>query len=336
MGEGSWFGAFVASSCILLAMGRSETKVTSLGLWNKKKLTHSLFLDLDRSRCRVYSVWFVSNMVSRNWGVQVGSRKEKVTCWYHRLAKTSSQLSSQMWTWPCVSPTDCMCVFSPFLQDLNYRELLIRSLTRTDKGFCACGRQIGQTGSQEPWEVDSTIMPSLRMRKCRSRKAEELAPSHSKINCWDLLIVGHKSKEKRVSQCRWAYESLETCQLWPWKSDREAGWSAAWRALICHGLPYPCEQYGAVEAEKRPALWGYASGLSVVHQSKENPWSHCFCFIHISPGKVGICSLSPDVGLASIVLHVHVPLGRPTRHWEPSSQQLCDPSKSLSVWGPPL
>lgn len=95
----------------------------------------------------------------------MGSRKEKVNCLYHSLAKTSSQLSSQMWTRPCASPTDCMCVFSSFLQDPNYRVLLIRSLTLTDKGFCASGGQIGQTGSQEPWEVDSTIMPILRMRK---------------------------------------------------------------------------------------------------------------------------------------------------------------------------
>lgn len=86
-----------------------------------------------------------------------------------------------------------MCVFSPFLQDANYRQLLIRSLMLTDKGFCASGGHIGQTGSQEQWEVDSTIMPSLRMRKCRSRKSEELAPSHSKdkmlrfVNSWPQI-----------------------------------------------------------------------------------------------------------------------------------------------------
>ena len=67
----------------------------------------------------------------------------------------------------------------------------------------------------------------------------------------------------------------------------------------------------------------------------ENPWSHCFCFSHINPDKVGIHPLSLDVGVTSTLLQARTPWWWTRGHWAPGSQLLHNLEQvTRPLWAP--
>lgn len=132
---GRGFGGLVAMNCFLLAKGRSESTVNSSGLGSKKKLSSLTFCQ-PGGRRRVYAVWFVLNMVSRNWWGQVRSRKEKLKTLISQPGKNVKPAFFSDTDLRILCPVQSV-YGRTHSKEVSYKELLIRSLILRDKGFFA-------------------------------------------------------------------------------------------------------------------------------------------------------------------------------------------------------